>query len=72
METTEKINVRGAISALEIGGEPLELLNAVSVGEENGYKPSSIRNTASSITSDTGRKFTVSVTDELITVTRNY
>lgn len=67
---TEKINVRGAINALEVGGEPLELPNAVSVGGD-GYKPSSVRNTASSITSDTGRKFTVSVTDEVITVTRN-
>lgn len=64
METTEKINVRGAIAALEVGAEPLELPR----GE---YIPSSVRNTASSITGDTGRKFTVSVTDELITVTRN-
>lgn len=71
METTEKINVRGAISALGVGGQMLELPNAVSVGEDGGYKPSSVRNTASSVSSDTGRKFTVSVTDEIITVTRN-
>lgn len=63
METTEKINVRGAINALEIGG-----LLELPKGE---YIPSSVRNTAASIKGDTGKTFTVSVSDELISVTRN-
>lgn len=71
MDTIEKINVRGAIKSLETEGEPLILPNAKTVGEEKGYKPSSIRSNAYIVTCDTGRKFTVSVTDELIAVTRN-
>lgn len=71
METIEKINVRAAVKGLEVGGDSLELRNAAKFGETKGYKPSSVRSTAAIITSDTGRKFNVSVTDELITVTRN-
>lgn len=71
METTQKINVRGAIKSLEVIGKPLILPNAKTVGEEKGHKPSSVRSNVNIVTSDTGRKFTVSVTDELITVTRN-
>lgn len=64
MKTNVKINVRAAIKDLEIGGLPLQL-------PKFNYIPSSVRSTAAIITGDTGRKFTVSVTDELITVTRN-
>lgn len=63
MKTTEKINVRGAINALEVGG-----LLELPKGE---HIPSSVRNTATSIKGDTDKTFTVSVSDELITVTRN-
>lgn len=61
---TERINVRGAINALEVGSTPL-LLSKID------YKLSSVRATAGSITGDTGKTFTVSVNEELITVTRN-
>ncbi len=63
METTEKINVRGAINALEVGAPPLELPRCC-------YMPSRIRVTASTIAGDTGKTFTVSTTEDLITVTR--
>lgn len=64
METAERINVRGRINNLEVKGEPLVLPKGI-------YKPSNVRTTASSLTSDTGKTFTVSVTDDLITVIRN-
>lgn len=64
MPITEKINVRGAINALEVGSAPLQL-------PKDEYKLSSVRATAGSITGDTGKTFSVSVIEELITVTRN-
>lgn len=64
METIEKINVRGAINALEVGGAPLELPKSV-------YILSSVRATASSVVADTGKAFTVDGTDkDKIVVTR--
>lgn len=65
METIEKINLRGAIKSLEIGGEPLKL-------PRPDYVPSVVRNTASSIKADTGANLTVTVSDHTITVTRIY
>lgn len=64
MPITERINVRGAINALEVGSTPLQL-------PKDDYKLSSVRATAGSVTGDTGKTFTVSVTEEIITVTRN-
>lgn len=66
METTPThacISVRGAINALEID-KTLALPKRM-------YKVSSIRSTASSITGDTGKSFTVSVNNDIIAVTRN-
>lgn len=72
METVKKLNVRGAIRSLHVGSKPIELPSVASAGIKNGYKPSSIRNTASSIASDTGRRFTVSVDEKTITISRKY
>lgn len=63
METIEKINVRGTINALLVGEKPLILPRA-------HYVPSVIRNTAGSVTTDTGKRFTVSVGKNTITITR--
>lgn len=57
------ISVRGAINALEI--------DSVLALSKRIYKVSSVRSTASSITGDTGKSFTVSVSNDTITVTRN-
>lgn len=57
------ISVRGAINALEI--------DSVLVLSKRMYKVSSVRSTASSITSDTGKSFTVSASNDTIAVTRN-
>lgn len=59
----EKINVRGAIKALEVGGSPLIL-------PRPDYVPSMVRNTAGSVAVDTGRRFKVEVLMEFIRVTR--
>lgn len=58
----ERINVRGSINSLRVKGK-LELPKA-------GLKPSYVRNAASSVASDTGKKFSVSVVGETIVVTR--
>ena len=58
----ERINVRGAINSLEVRGK-LEFPKA-------GLKPSYVRNAASSIAGDTGKKFSVSVADDEIVVVR--
>jgi len=63
MESNEKINVRGAISELEVGGEPLVL-------PKDKYLVSSVRATAANLTADTGQKFNVSATDRLILIRR--
>lgn len=63
MEQTEKINLRGAINALEVGAPPLELPKSL-------YKISVVRTSAATVTGDTGKKFTVSSTDTVITVNR--
>lgn len=60
----ERINVRGAINALEVGGAPLVLPK----GED--YQVSSVRSTAGSVTGDTGKVFKVSSKGDRITVVR--
>lgn len=61
--TPSCISVRGAINALEVDGT-LYL-------PKKKHKVSCVRSTASSITGDTGKSFTVSTDDDNITVTRN-
>ena len=63
MKPAEKINVRGAIGELAVGGDPLEL-------SKEHYLVSSVRATAASITADTGRRYNVATTDKLISVKR--
>ena len=63
MKSEEKINVRGAISLLAVGAEPLVLPKEL-------YIVSSVRATAASVTADTGRRFNVSVADQSIVVRR--
>lgn len=63
MDKTERINVRGAIKLLEVGGAPLVLPRI-------DYVPSVVRNTAGSVAVDTGRRFKVEVTEEVIRITR--
>ncbi len=63
MDKTERINVRGAIKALEVGGNPLVL-------PRPDYVPSMVRSTAGSVTVDTGRRFKIEVGAETIRVTR--
>ena len=63
MKSAEKINVRGAISELAIGDEPLEL-------PKEQYIVSSVRATAASITADTGRRYNVATTDKSIFIRR--
>ena len=58
----EKANVRGTINALPIHGRA-EL-------PKGKHKPSYVRNAASTLAADTGKKFSVAVSDEVITVTR--
>lgn len=58
----EKTNVRGGIDALEIGGK-----FTLPKGER---KVSYVRNAASTIAGDTGKKFSVSAVDNMIVVTR--
>lgn len=60
MET--KVNVRGGITALEVNG-------VFCIPKKEG-KPSYVRNAASTVASDTGRKFSVSVREDTIVVTR--
>lgn len=63
MEKTERINVRGAVKALEVGGTPLIL-------PRPDYVPSMVRSTAGSVSLDTGRRFKIEVLAEFIRVTR--
>lgn len=62
MEISEKINVRGILNALEIGDEPLEFVKSL-------YKTSSIRSIATAITTDTGKRFSVSAKQKEKTIT---
>lgn len=64
MENTEKISIRGAIRALATVGDKFTF------PRNDNYKPSTIRNTASSVKCDTGRQFQVEVSKECITVIR--
>ena len=64
METTEKINIRGAIKALAAIGETYVF------PRNEDYKPSTIRNTAASVKSETGRQFRVQVGKDSIVVIR--
>lgn len=59
----EPVNIRGSINCLEVR-EPVEFPRAL-------CKVSSVRAIAGAITTDTGKTFNVSITDEhTITVTR--
>lgn len=62
MEIEEKINIRGEINALNVG-EKLTL-------PKNGYAPSTVRSTTSSIKSDTEKSFSVSVGIDTIVIIR--
>lgn len=62
MKIDNKINVRGAINALNVDGE-LKL-------SPKKYVPSSVRSIAASLKTDTGKRFSVSVADDEIVVTR--
>lgn len=63
METETRINVRGSIKALSVG-------DFVKIPRKPEYQPSYIRNAASLVAMDTGRKFSVSVKEDVIIVTR--
>lgn len=64
LSPAKKINVRGTINSLEIGDLPVRLL-------KKEYKISSIRSIAGSLTTETGKKFSVSIVDdEVIVITR--
>jgi hypothetical protein len=64
LSPAKKINVRGTINSLEIGDLPIRLL-------KKEYKISSIRSIAGSLTTETGKKFSVSIVDdEVIVITR--
>lgn len=60
----ERINVRRAIDALEVGGKPLILPKGAN------YKVSTVRSTAGNLTGDTGKVFKVSGKGKTITITR--
>lgn len=64
-----KINMRGTVSSLKVN-EVARFPNMVFVGEEKGYKLSSLRSTLANITGDTGKEFTATTKDEYIIVTR--
>ncbi|MDR1112220.1 MAG: hypothetical protein LBL18_00440 [Bacteroidales bacterium] len=60
----KKTNVRGEIKALEKG-------SVLTLPRKNkAYRLSVVRSTASSVKSDTGKRFTVSADDKTITITR--
>lgn len=61
-QTIEKINVRGRVKEMDID-EKIELAR-------KDYKPSSIRSNVNIIATDTGKKFSVSVIDSKIVITR--
>lgn len=63
MKIETRINVRGSISALATG-------DFLEIPRQPEYKPSYVRNAASLVAIDTGRKFSVSVKDDVIIVTR--
>ena len=63
----EKINVRGGINLLNVGST-MEIPRGI--GDKPGRKPSYVRSVSSTIAADTGKKFTVNVDEETITVTR--
>ncbi|MDR2004944.1 MAG: hypothetical protein LBQ74_18125 [Prevotella sp.] len=63
LSTKERINIRGTINSLEVGDKPVKL-------SKTEYKLSTIRATAGAITGDTGKKFSVSVIDGKIVITR--
>ena len=58
----ERINVRGSIDSLEI--------NEVFAIPKKERKASNVRNTASVVAGDTGKKFSVSAKTDMIVVTR--
>lgn len=63
METQTRINVRGSIKALAIG-------DFIKIPRTPEYKQSLIRSAASNVAMDTGKKFSVSVKEDVIIVTR--
>ena len=58
----EKINIRGAMNALEVGG-------SFTLPRQE-YRRSSVAVTASTLSYDFGKKFSVSINDTEIIVTR--
>lgn len=64
METIKKSSIRGAIKSLAAVGDVFVF------PRNDDYKPSTVRNTASSVRCDTGRRFRVEVGKECITVIR--
>lgn len=63
METQTRINVRGSIKALAIG-------DFIEIPRTPEYLPSNIRSAASVVAADTGKKFSVSMKEHVIIVTR--
>ncbi len=63
-EATERISIRGVIKSLAAVGDSYVFPRT------DEYKPSTIRNTASSVKCDTGRQFRVEVGKDSITVIR--
>lgn len=59
----KEFNVRGRINSLDAG-------TSIRVPRSLGYKPSYVRTTSSILAADTGKRFSVKVTDKVITVTR--
>lgn len=59
----KSFNVRGRINSLDAG-------TSIRVPRSLNYKPSYVRTVSSVLAADTGKKFSVKVTDRVITVTR--
>lgn len=59
----KSFNVRGRINSLDAGA-------SIRVPRSLNYKPSYVRTVSSVLAADTGKKFSVNVTDRVITVTR--
>lgn len=62
MEIRQKINVRGSINSLK-NGDWVKIPRC-------GYKPSYVRTVSSILSADTGKRFSVNVTENEITVIR--
>lgn len=63
MKVETRINVRGSIKALRIG-------DFIEIPRTPAYPPSYVRNAASLVAMDSGRKYSVSAKEDVIIVTR--